>query len=186
MSEFLSYLAWIRKQNNINRKSFLTKLLIVYISTITISFLFDTFIPWNIVTTTIRCLFALILSLVLFTTLYAFSQESKKFVYFKFLDNYRREFSINQRINISLIVSINSFILHFLLVKPHNTAYTLASSLIMVLWISLVYFLRPTYEEMNFFKLDMEDVRDVIYEGKLKEKQLEKNKKLKEKEKEKE
>lgn len=168
MREFLLYLEYIRKRVNKNKIDIYMKLGILLIFTLFLGFSFDTFLPWNIYVTTFRAFIALIISITIFTLGYAISLKEKSLKNKNKLaeigNKLREDLSLNQRINLSIILVINSFVLHFLLVKTETTGYTVVSGLIMTLWIYLIYFIRPTKDEIKLVEYDVEDDRDIKHD----------------------
>lgn len=158
MIEFLKFLSFLRREVNTNIKKYFSVLLGSEVIFLLTAILIDRFLPWNIIFNFIRCIFAIIGSIINFCIIYGILH---KLEYNKNKEALRRGFSFNQRVNISIIIISFTVLFHLMIVKPKNLGYTFLSSIILCVWIYLIVFIRPFKYELDRESYGIDDERDL-------------------------
>lgn len=188
MNTLISILTKVRKRINLKKKIALSEFAIMFLIAVASGYFIDSLLPWNWFTNTIRALFAVGVGATLFLFWYSLVIYFRPSIFNVFRE-LREDLTITQRINTALLVGIVSIIFHIIIIKPETTGYIFYTGVLLAWWLYLFYWVRPTYDDVNFTKLGIEDFRDKKHEMMVeeldKQRKLEKEEKKKAKEKKK-
>lgn len=125
------------------------------------------FNPNNFWLNTIKLIISILIALSMFSggyILYIIQviYKSKETKY----EDLRSKLSYQQRINVSILISIIFTILNFVFVKNGSILYTFMFAMLLVLYIVLLTFSRATHKEYVQATFGLRDIRDVDYEKK--------------------
>lgn len=167
MQKFFKYLSFLKKKLNTTNKvlffmSFVTLSLIGFF----LGLVVDIYLPWNFIFNTIRCLVVLYVSLVIFSFAFSIVTEIKQRYNKRFKYEWLKDLSFKQRTNLSIIIAGICIILFVLTIKVNSVYYTFVSGILFSIFIWLVYFMRPTADEIEAMYAGEEDMRDVKYNRK--------------------
>ena len=162
MQKFFKYLSFLKKKLNTTNKvlffmSFVTLSLIGFF----LGLVVDIYLPWNFVFNTIRCLVVLYVSIVLFSFTFSIATEIKQRYNKRFKYEWLKDLSFKQRTNLSIIIAGICIILFVLTVKVNSVYYTFVAGLLFSLFIWLIYFMKPTVDEIEAMYAGEEDMRDI-------------------------
>lgn len=171
MQKFFKYLSFLKKKLNTTNKvlffmSFVTLSLIGFF----LGLVVDIYLPWNFVFNTVRCLVVLYVSTVLFSFTFSIVTEIKQRYNKRFKYEWLKDLSFKQRTNLSIIIAGICIILFVLTIKVNSIYYTFVAGLLFSLFIWLVYFMRPTADEIEAMYAGEEDMRDIEYKKNRKKK----------------
>lgn len=171
MQKFFKYLSFLKKKLNTTNKvlffmSFVTLSLIGFF----LGLVVDIYLPWNFVFNTVRCLVVLYVSTVLFSFTFSIVTEIKQRYNTKFKYEWLKDLSFKQRTNLSIIIAGICIILFVLTIKVNSVYYTFVAGILFSIFIWLVYFMRPTADEIEAMYAGEEDMRDIEYKKNRKKK----------------
>lgn len=184
MEYFRKFLILLRKKDHEeNNHSFKIKLVGLTILGLSLGVLIDVFIQFGFLLNMIRGIIANLTALVLFSSVYLLyieyiNNKSKKDRYYK---PFRKRFSYNQRINLSVLVGGLVFIFIILNGKPGPT-YTASAALAISMVGFIAAFVRRDRNEFIKTIYEIPDVRDLEFLSKNKKNKKKDKKKKKEKE----
>lgn len=171
MQKFFKYLSFLKKKLNTTNKvlffmSFVTLSLIGFF----LGLIVDIYLPWNFIFNTVRCLVVLYVSTVLFSFTFSIVTEIKQRYNTKFKYEWLKDLSFKQRTNLSIIIAGICIILFVLTIKVNSVYYTFVAGILFSIFIWLVYFMRPTADEIEAMYAGEEDMRDIEYKKNRKKK----------------
>lgn len=160
------FLLYLRQQNakfGIKRGYQLFALSIMFVVVGIVCDLF--FNPNNFWLNTIKLTISILIALSMFSSGYILyiiqvTYKSRETKY----EDLRSKLSYQQRINISILISIICTILNFVFVKNGSILYTFMFAMLLLLYIVLLTFSRATHKEYVQATFGMRDIRDVDYE----------------------
>ena len=125
------------------------------------------FNPNNFWLNTIKLIISILIALSMFSGGYILyiiqvTYKNKETKY----EDLRSKLSYQQRINVSILISIVFTILNFVFVKNGSILYTFMFAMLLVLYIVLLTFSRATHREYVQATFGLRDIRDVDYEKK--------------------
>jgi hypothetical protein len=171
MQKFFKYLSFLKKKLNTTNKvlffmSFVTLSLIGFF----LGLIVDIYLPWNFIFNTVRCLVVLYVSTVLFSFAFSIVTEIKQRYNKRFKYEWLKDLSFKQRTNLSIIIAGICIILFVLTIKVNSVYYTFVAGILFSIFIWLVYFMRPTADEIEAMYAGEEDMRDIEYKKNRKKK----------------
>lgn len=158
LKEYLDILISIRKRNTQKDIVLLTSLLII-VSVVALAE--DMFLGWNTLFMSIRAVTALVLALLVFS---AWLLLRDKYAQKEFIRQLKENYTVKQRINLSLITIGLGIIIHLLVVGRGSYTYTIVTSLMLAFWMWLPLWISPTSYETQKSNLGLDDERDLIHE----------------------
>ena len=152
-------------------------LVISFLVTLGVGIFFDTREHLGTILNFIRTFFIAIESIPIFLLLYIISEERKNRLSKK--DDYeslRRKYTVNQRKNLAIIVSVVVIVIHVAFFRTSYNIYSLSSAVVLAIIMNMIYFTRKTKYEIELEKKGYVDVRDLEHIYKLQDKEREKQK----------
>lgn len=166
MEIFRKYLLLLRKQDN-TRPAFAGRLLIGTFAGIVVGIVVDIFLPFNFIINMLRGMIALVtgISTASFAYLMSIKYNDKKLEEDRFYLPVRKRFSYRQRLNISIVLGI-LIAIFTLLGTREDFAYTLKSSISIMLIFIIIAFARRYRDEFLKDIYGIPDVRDLEFMNK--------------------
>ncbi len=160
MDEFRKFLIFIKRNFNENKKKFNFQLLSIILSSSIISLIVDIMLDPNNITNTIRAILVIIEGTSLFSFLYVNGDR----IFREGFENFRKEYSYTQRINIAIIVIVISSVLFTLFIGNTSLLYTNLASILFATLLLMITFIRPTKEEYIIRSYGLRDRRDIAHD----------------------
>lgn len=91
-------------------------------------------------------------------------------------ESLRRKYTVNQRKNLAIIVSVVVIVIHVAFFRTSYNIYSLSSAVVLAIVMNMIYFTRKTKYEIELEKKGYVDVRDLEHIYKLQDKEREKQK----------
>lgn len=171
MQKFFKYLSFLKKKlNTTNKVLFFMSLITLSLIGFFLGLVVDIYLPWNFVFNTVRCLVVLYVSTVLFSFTFSIVTEIKQRYNKRFKYEWLKDLSFKQRTNLSIIIAGICIILFVLTIKVNSVYYTFVAGILFSIFIWLVYFMRPTADEIEAMYAGEEDMRDIEYKKNRKKK----------------
>lgn len=175
MEYFRKYLIFIRRQDNTEMKPlFIIRMLILVVLGIIGGILMDKFLPFNFFYDMIRGIFAVMtgISSASYVLVISSRLRRNKYIQDRHYLPLRKRFSFRQRTNFSII--IGTFIFMFILLSNKaNLAFTLKTSISILLSILLIAFARKDRNEFLKNIYNIPDIRDLEFSKNKKNKKKE-------------
>ena len=130
----------------------------------------DMYLPWNFIFNTIRCLVVIYISTIVFSFTFCIVTEIKQRYNKQFKYEWLNDLSFKQRTNLSIIISGVFIILFILTIKVYSVYYTFVAGILFSIFIWLIYFMRPTADEIEAMYAGEEDMREIDYKNNRKKK----------------
>lgn len=171
MQKFFKYLSFLKKKlNKTNKLVFFMIFVVLTIIGFFLGLIVDMYLPWNFIFNTIRCLVVIYISTVVFSFTFCLVTEIKQRYNKQFKYEWLNDLSFKQRTNLSIIISGVFIILFILTIKVYSVYYTFVAGILFSIFIWLVYFMRPTADEIEAMYAGEEDMRDIEYKKNRKKK----------------
>lgn len=164
MEYFRKFLIEIRKRENkdTSKFSFKKQLIAVFFVGTIIGVFFDSLLPFNFFLNMIRGLLATVMGFSAFSYLYLMSVKKRESMLAKdrYYSSFRKKFSFNQRVNISLTLGAILFVLVLTIGGIENALYTLQSSMFILAILGITSFVRRDRKEFLSSVYEIPDTRD--------------------------
>ena len=160
MDEFRKFLIFIKRKFHENKNKFNFQLLSIILSSLIISLIVDIMLDSNNITYTIRAILVIIEGSSLFSFLYVNGDK----IFREGFEEFRKDYSYTQRINISIIVMVVSSVLFTLFIGNKSPLYTNLASILFTTLLLMITFIRPTKEEYIIRSYGLKDRRDIAHD----------------------
>lgn len=162
MREYLKILVWLRKRQFDNR--FILSVIFITIGFIACGVLADTFLPWNEWKTLVMFVRATLSGLTAMGFFSIWFILRSRFGKKEFVNENKEHFSVNQRVNLSILAIFASIILHLLIITSGSNTYTLMTAIMLSWWFWIPLVISPSAAEQKKLNLDVADERDLLHE----------------------
>lgn len=162
---FLKLISYTKRKLVESFKKRVIQLICAFIVLSAISVAVDIFVYWGYFSNILRCALAILNSYIIFSICFAIrikldslreqgKEPSKLYLYFKSL-------SYRQRVNVAIVIFVATIMWFLLLAQTQQPGYTVTSAFLFAVWIFLIYFVKPTYDEIVDSHYELDDTRDM-------------------------